>query len=163
MDFNQKYKGNSKFNAEKMLEMVNSERSKVGAGALKMDKDLMVMSEKHSTYQASIKQMTHNGPYGAQNPNDSNDSNGLAENVAYNTGSEEQVMISWINSQGHYKNMVNPKYNLFGCAEDDGYWTVRTPEKRNNAYDEDSKVVRYDGKVDELGGDEYAPTISRVD
>ena len=39
---------------------------------------------------------------------------------------------------------------------------IHTPEKRHNAYDEDSEVVWYDGKVDELGGDEYAPTIGRV-
>ncbi len=53
---------------------------------------------------------------------------GLSENIAYGATSAEEVMQQLINSEGHCKNIMNPKYIEFGMAkfvsEDGGYyWT----------------------------------------
>ena len=53
---------------------------------------------------------------------------GLSENIAYGATSVEKVMQQLINSEGHCKNIMNPKYIEFGMAkfisEDGGYyWT----------------------------------------
>jgi len=53
---------------------------------------------------------------------------GLAENIAYGAKSVEKVMQQWINSDGHCKNIMNPKFTDFGMAKvvsENGtvYWT----------------------------------------
>lgn len=59
--------------------------------------------------------------------------------------------------------MMNMRKNVGGRTRaGGGEERKRTPEERHDAYDEDSEVVWYDCKVDELGGDEYAPTIGMV-
>jgi len=53
---------------------------------------------------------------------------GVSENIAYGAKSVEQVVQQWINSEGHCRNIMNPKYTEFGMAKfvsEDGrhYWT----------------------------------------
>jgi len=46
---------------------------------------------------------------------------GVSENIAYGAKSVEHVMQQWIASEGHCRNIMNPKYTEFGMAQ------VRSP------------------------------------
>jgi len=53
---------------------------------------------------------------------------GVSENIAYGATSVEGVMQQWISSEGHCRNIMNPKYTEFGMAQvrsQNGvtYWT----------------------------------------
>ena len=48
---------------------------------------------------------------------------GVAENVAWNQRSVEQVVNAWKGSTGHCKNIMNPDYEYMGFAVEDWYWT----------------------------------------
>ncbi len=53
---------------------------------------------------------------------------GVSENIAYGATSVEAVMQQWIHSEGHCRNIMNPKYTEFGMAQvrsQNGvtYWT----------------------------------------
>jgi len=53
---------------------------------------------------------------------------GISENIAYGAKKLETVMQQWIGSEGHCRNIMNPKYSEFGMAKfalEDGipYWT----------------------------------------
>lgn len=45
-----------------------------------------------------------------------------AENIARGQRSAEQVFTSWLNSPGHRKNLLNPKYRRHGLGWANGYW-----------------------------------------
>ncbi|OWR31552.1 hypothetical protein CDO73_07460 [Saccharibacillus sp. O23] len=44
------------------------------------------------------------------------------ENIAAGQRSPESVMKSWMNSEGHRSNILNPNYTSIGAAYYDGYW-----------------------------------------
>ncbi|KAJ1936714.1 hypothetical protein EC988_008114, partial [Linderina pennispora] len=94
-----------------MLKLVNDERKKFGKKALTLNPGLNSAAQKHSEYQNSIKQMTHNNPKGGLferiKPFVSG-ARGAAENVAFNQRSVDDVMKAWINSPGHHDNIVGP-------------------------------------------------------
>ena len=53
------------------------------------------------------------------------------ENIAAGQGSVQDVIVSWLNSPGHCKNMMEPSYQDIGvaCISNDGapygmYWTM---------------------------------------
>jgi len=53
---------------------------------------------------------------------------GISENIAYGATNVESVMQQWMNSEGHCRNIMNPKYTEFGMAQvrsQNGiyYWT----------------------------------------
>jgi len=53
---------------------------------------------------------------------------GISENIAYGATSVESVMQQWIGSEGHCRNIMNPKYTEFGMAQVSSqngvtYWT----------------------------------------
>ena len=53
---------------------------------------------------------------------------GISENIAYGAKSLERVMPQWIASEGHCRNIMNPKYTEFGMAQARSkkgvsYWT----------------------------------------
>ena len=45
------------------------------------------------------------------------------ENIASGYTSEQAVITGWINSPGHCKNIMNPKFKEMGIAKVDKYWT----------------------------------------
>jgi hypothetical protein len=110
--------------AYQVLDLVNQERAKKNRNPVTMDKNLlecaMTRAEELTVYASHIRP---NGsicfsafPY-FEDP---------SENLAINQGTPEEVMESWIESSGHYTNIMNSK-NVsagIGCYSQNGhlYW-----------------------------------------
>lgn len=110
--------------AYQVLDLVNQERAKKNRNPVTMDKNLlecaMTRAEELTVYASHIRP---NGsicfsafPY-FEDP---------SENLAINQGAPEEVMESWIESSGHYTNIMNSK-NVsagIGCYSQNGhlYW-----------------------------------------
>lgn len=110
--------------AYQVLDLVNQERAKKNRNPVTMDKNLlecaMTRAEELTVY------ASHTRPNGSicfsafpyfENP---------SENLAINQGTPEEVMESWIESSGHYANIMNSK-NVsagIGCYSQNGhlYW-----------------------------------------
>lgn len=110
--------------AYQVLDLVNQERAKKNRNPVTMDKNLlecaMTRAEELTVY------ASHTRPNGSicfsafpyfENP---------SENLAINQGTPEEVMESWIESSGHYTNIMNSK-NVsagIGCYSQNGhlYW-----------------------------------------
>ncbi|KAJ9075276.1 hypothetical protein DSO57_1037692 [Entomophthora muscae] len=110
-----------------MLMQVNRVRAKTGARALRINDKLMTAAQRHSQDQANSRQMSHTGSDGSDISTRVNrvqyQYRAIAENVAYNQRSVSEVMTSWINSPGHYANLINPQYQDFGAGMSNYYWT----------------------------------------
>lgn len=110
--------------AYQVLDLVNQERAKKNRNPVTMDKNLlecaMTRAEELTVY------ASHTRPNGSicfsafpyfEDP---------SENLAINQGTPEEVMESWIESSGHYTNIMNSK-NIsagIGCYSQNGhlYW-----------------------------------------
>lgn len=110
--------------AYQVLDLVNQERAKKNRNPVTMDKNLlecaMTRAEELTVY------VSHTRPNGSicfsafpyfEDP---------SENLAINQGTPEEVMESWIESSGHYTNIMNSK-NVsagIGCYSQNGhlYW-----------------------------------------
>ena len=123
--------GSGSGNSDDMLATVNAERSRRGLSPLRLDSRLMRAAQKHSEYQQSIGTMTHAGPAGPLNSffgrikaEGIANPGASAENVAAGQRSVADVMSAWMNSPGHFRNLMNPSYNFLGWGRSSGnYWT----------------------------------------
>lgn len=103
-----------------MLTAVNQERAKQGVPALCMNKKLQAAAQRHSDDMAKNNYMAHDGADGSTMSQRITQAgyewDGCAENVA--AGQEEvvSVMKGWIESPGHYENIMNKDYTMFGTA-----------------------------------------------
>ena len=52
------------------------------------------------------------------------------ENIAKGYKTEDDVIIGWINSEGHCKNIMNPDFKEMGVATSGEYWTQVFGKKR---------------------------------
>ena len=106
--------------AAKVLSLVNAERAKQGLSALTLDQNLSAVATAHSKDMAQRNFFSHTNPDG-QSPFDRMKANGIsyktaAENIAVGQSSPEQVVSSWMNSQGHRKNILNGNFNKMGIG-----------------------------------------------
>ena len=109
--------------AFEVLKLVNQERAKVGAPALKMDKELlaagMLRAEEISIY------FDHDRPTGKDCFTAS--SKMFGENIAVGLSTATGVMNQWMNSAGHKANILSSGFTSIGigCTVVDGrtYWT----------------------------------------
>jgi hypothetical protein len=102
-----------------MLCLVNQERARYGLSALGPNAALDNSAQEHSDDQAYMRSMTHDGSDGSS-PSDrieaaGYDWRGVAENVAYGYGDEEECMQEWMQSPGHRENILGD-YTHFGSA-----------------------------------------------
>lgn len=113
---------------EEVLRLVNEERAKEGLDPLKMDSGLLDAAHIRSK---EIKQyFSHTRPDGTicfTAIANSNAYSPKGENIAMGQGSPKKVMESWMNSDGHRKNILTPEYNCIGvgCYKDSEgvlYW-----------------------------------------
>ncbi|MFF3453828.1 CAP domain-containing protein [Streptomyces sp. NPDC002730] len=115
--------------AARVLQLVNSERSKVGCSALTMNAKLTKAAQDHSKDMASHTNMSHTGSDGSS-PGDRITSAGYnwstyGENVAYGYATPESVMAGWMGSPGHKANILNCAFKEIGIglAQPNSYWT----------------------------------------
>ncbi|CAG8461860.1 12616_t:CDS:2 [Ambispora gerdemannii] len=109
-----------------MLDLVNAERKKAGVGALVLDDRLNSAAQKHSDYQAKIKQMTHDdaaGDLGTRITKEGFSWSACGENVAWNQKSEQDVMNAWMHSSGHKANILSSTFTHFGYGVNSRYYT----------------------------------------
>jgi len=108
--------------AFEVLNIVNQRRMEAGAPALVMNASLLESAMQRAT-EASVL-FSHTRPDGSS----CMDLNALlrGENLAYGDSTSENVMVTWMNSEGHRQNILNPDYTTIGigCVVIDGryYW-----------------------------------------
>lgn len=118
--------------AEAVLKLVNAERAKVGASALKLDDTLSKVATVKAKDMAENGYFSHDSPtYGS--PFEMMRSFGVTqyrtagENIAAGQKTPEAVMESWMNSSGHRANILNTSYTNLGVGYYEGgsygtYW-----------------------------------------
>lgn len=108
-----------------MLKLVNNVRRQNGVGELQLCSSLMKTAQSYATLMMKTNHYDHTGPDGSspsdralnngydwKNPPEQNPSGllyqGIAENIAKGYPSVTSVMQGWINSPGHFKNLISP-------------------------------------------------------
>lgn len=115
-----------------VLNLVNAERAKEGLGALVIDSNLSNVAQLKSRDMIDKDYFDHNSPtYGT--PFDMMRSFGITyrvagENIAMGHSTPEEVVEGWMNSAGHRKNIMNPRFTHLGMGIDRAqsgriYWT----------------------------------------
>lgn len=104
---------------QKMLDLINAERAKVGVAALSADMKVMEVAQVKSDDMVKNNYFSHTSPtYGS--PFDMLRKFGVtfsaaAENIAQNT-SVEAAHVALMASEGHRTNILSPSYNYIGIG-----------------------------------------------
>ena len=112
---------------EDMLSYVNTERAKAGRAPLRLCPTLNTASQIHADDMIKRNYYEHNSPEGTR-PWDRGAQAGYGSNVYYGenihtyVSTVEEAMRDWIDSPGHYQNLMNPVYTDagFGYAKNGG-------------------------------------------
>lgn len=113
--------------AAKVIELVNTERTKHGLSPLKSDNKLNEYASLRSKELVQV--FNHIRPDGSNPLYPVMDWGYITagENIAYGAATPSAVMNGWMNSQGHRENILSPdfKYIGVGCYSKNGtlYWT----------------------------------------
>ncbi|WAA13162.1 CAP domain-containing protein [Fervidibacillus halotolerans] len=118
-----------------VVRLTNVERDKQGLSNLQVDPSLSYVAKKKSEDMVNNKYFSHTSPvYGSFF--DLLDHFGIdytyaGENLAYGFPTPEQVVSAWMNSEGHRKNILNPKYTHIGIGyvSTGHYWTMHLIRK----------------------------------
>ncbi|MFJ9848505.1 CAP domain-containing protein [Streptomyces sp. NPDC101150] len=115
--------------ATRILELVNSERSKAGCSPLTLNAELTKAAQAHSKDMADHSNMSHTGSDGSD-PGERITRAGYSwssygENVAYGYSTPESVMKGWMESPGHKRNILDCSFKEIGVglAQPNDYWT----------------------------------------
>ncbi|MBQ8786053.1 MAG: CAP domain-containing protein [Oscillospiraceae bacterium] len=104
--------------AEKVVELVNAERAKKGLSALTMDSTLNEVAQLRAKEITS--KFSHTRPDGTECFTAFDELGAkhgyAAENIAAGQSSAERVMNGWMNSQGHYDNIMSSNVTKIGVA-----------------------------------------------
>ncbi|MDI9888732.1 CAP domain-containing protein [Streptomyces sp. HNM0645] len=113
----------------RVVQLVNSERSKAGCSPVTVNAKLTKAAQDHSQDMASHRNMSHTGSDGSD-PGTRISRAGYnwstyGENVAYGYETPEKVMAGWMSSPGHKKNILNCEFKEIGVglAQPGNYWT----------------------------------------
>lgn len=113
--------------AQRILDLVNAERSRVGASPLSLNSQLIVAAQAHTDLMVKFNQMSHQlpgqPPLGERVRQAGYHWSGVAENVAQGQQTPEQVMSAWMNSPGHRANLLAPQYQHLGVGYANRFWT----------------------------------------
>ncbi len=105
---------------QSVLARTNAERAARGLAPLVHNPLLTIAAAAHSRDQAARNQLTHTGSDGS-NPGQRIDRTGYqwrtwAENAASGFGTAEGVMVGWMQSAGHRRNILNPDVTEIGLG-----------------------------------------------
>lgn len=106
---------------QRQLDLINAERARRGLAPMVYDSKLELAAQGHSQDQANRRTMTHQGADGS-NTGDRIRRVGFefrdwAENVAFGYGNVDAVMIAWMQSAGHARNILSSNTHVgFGLA-----------------------------------------------
>lgn len=104
--------------AAEVLDRTNAERALGGLGPLTSNEQLDVAAQSQADHQAAILEMTHegNGGLGERVRTAGYTPRVAAENVAVGYPSVAEVIQGWVDSPGHYENIMNPDVTEMGFA-----------------------------------------------
>jgi len=114
----------SSITQQKIIELTNAERSKIGLPPVVENAALSQAAGKKAANMFEENYWAHFAPSG-KSPWDFILSSGYkfvyaGENLAKNFANSEDVVAAWMNSPSHRENVVNPKYRDIGIAVEDG-------------------------------------------
>jgi len=115
--------------ASQVIDLTNAERKKNGLPALKADTSLSKVAQTKSNDMETKHYFSHTSPtYGS--PFDMMRDFGVTyksagENIAMGQKSAQEVVTSWMNSEGHRKNILSPNYTNIGVGftQNGNYWS----------------------------------------
>ena len=87
----------------RVFELTNMERKKRGLPALRLDRRLMESARRQANWMARTGIFRHGN-------------SGFAENIAMGQRSSRDVVIAWLNSAGHFRNMMNRNHGAIGIG-----------------------------------------------
>ena len=98
----------------RVFELTNAERQKRGLPALRLDRRLMESARRQANGMARSGIFRHGN-------------SGFAENIAMGQRSSRHVVTAWMNSSGHFRNMMSRNHGAIGigvCSGKNGalYW-----------------------------------------
>lgn len=106
-------------------------RSAHGLRPLAADPGLERAALRQARYMARSGKMRHTTGYGrdfASRMSDAQTNGAAAENIAHGRMGLERLFEMWMDSEGHRKNMLDPRFGRFGLATagegDDRYWAL---------------------------------------
>lgn len=104
-----------------VLQLVNAERAKSGLNPLTLNEKLDVAADRYSERMALGDFFSHSDPYDGSSIGTRVAQTGyrytsVGENLAYGQTTPEAVVQAWMNSPGHRKNILNPKYTHMGLG-----------------------------------------------
>jgi uncharacterized protein YkwD len=115
--------------AARVVELVNSVRSRAGCPNLTVNAKLTMAAQDHSKDMAAYSNMSHTGSDGSS-PDGRITSAGYrwssyGENIAYGYATPESVMAVWMASPGHRRNILDCSFKEIGVglAQPGSYWT----------------------------------------
>lgn len=109
----------------KMVKMINAERKASGLHALKVDPKLNCAAQMHSEDVGPKKLCQHEGTDGSS-PWERAKKCGTkakSENIACGQKTPRAAVDAWLNSDGHYKNMMSKNIEFIGVGVANNYWT----------------------------------------
>jgi uncharacterized protein YkwD len=113
--------------AQRVLELTNAERSRVGAPPLSLNSQLMVAAQAHTDLMVKYNQLSHQLPgepsLGARISQTGYRWSAVSENIAQGHRTPEQVVAGWMNSPGHQVNLLDAKYQHLGVGSANNFWT----------------------------------------
>ncbi|MBW1294938.1 CAP domain-containing protein [Aquimarina litoralis] len=119
---------------EKILELVNELRAQNGAPPVILNTSLNTAARDHSVDMATHNYFSHTGLNGSsfsqRIQNAGYQGASIGENIAAGSSTAEATFNQWVNSTGHFNNMINPSANEMGIgygfdnqAQYRHYWT----------------------------------------
>jgi uncharacterized protein YkwD len=111
--------------AAQVVQLVNQFRDDMGCDPLKVDSRLTKAAQEHSTDMAQHNYFDHTSQDGRtfdQRIRAAGYQSPAAENIAKGQTSAQEVMRSWMQSDGHRRNILNCRYSTIGVAVDKQGW-----------------------------------------
>ena len=104
---------------ESVLTLINLQRASLGIAAVERDLQLEEVIQLYTEQMAhGVRPFGHGGFNGRCKKSREvvGGGNMCGEILAWGQKTPEQVHTGWTNSPGHYKNMIEPRYNLAGLG-----------------------------------------------
>ena len=109
-----------------VIDIVNDERASQSLPPVRFDPSLARAARAHATDMAEKNYFAHESPDGRDFVDRTSEASyqGFAtgENIAEGQRSAEEVMVSWMNSPGHRRNILAENSNELGVGFDEGFW-----------------------------------------
>jgi len=100
-----------------LITLINKHRDTLGLQEVKLNDYMSNLCLEHNKYMAEKGKASHdNFDIRSKAILDNLEAQSVNENVAYNYSTPSSTLNAWLNSEGHRKNIENPKWNLIGVS-----------------------------------------------